>query len=254
MYGAPELERNGALMGYGAGVGGGSGLTPSGALVERALVGDDEAAAQLIKRLAAGDPALAEAVGRAGDPNAARIRTLLVHYLAYGTWQGRRLPLPPGFHAGHDTRHLREQVVRSAAMASAWRQTLVDGLRERGDPVFRQACAALLVGSRDPQALEGLVATLSDADEGVRWAAAMALSGAGRPVVEMLLRHLCGEVGPEIRYVAAYVLRSTSDAPLRQLVARVVQALNASDYRVAAPLAANDVLRTLSADQSQAQG
>jgi hypothetical protein len=61
-------------------------------------------------------------------------------------------------------------------------------------------------------------------------------------VLRQLVAH---EVTPEARHVMAYVLRRTGDEALRQRSAPVVEALDASDYRVAAPQAANQVLAAL---------
>jgi hypothetical protein len=62
--------------------------------------------------------------------------------------------------------------------------------------------------------------------------------------VPYVLRRLAGrDLSPEMRHVAAYVLRAVPDDVLRRELAPVVQALDASDYRLAAPLAAGAALQ-----------
>jgi hypothetical protein len=227
----------------------GAPLTPGAALIEHALLNDVVAAAQVLRRLAAGDTALEHTILQLGSAYGERLRAAMLQYLALGTWQGQRLPLPSGFHAGREGQHLRDLIVGSACTerAPAWQTTLVDGLRD-ASPVVRQTAAALLSGCNKPTAVAVLVATLSDRDEGVRWAAALALARCDRMAMEAVLRRLAShELVPEIRQVSAYVLRNLSDVALRQRVAPVVQALDGSDYRVGAPLAAGAALRTLSA-------
>ncbi len=226
--------------------------TPATATMERALVGDDSAAAEIIRRLAAGDSRLAAAVARPNDPAAERIRFLLVQYLARGTWQGRILPLPSGFHAGREGHHLRNLISHAAVTqpATSWERTLLESLRDP-DPVQRQVTAQLLSGNDRHAVLDALVSLLGAREEGVRWAAAMALPRGNQATVEALLYALSSrEVVPEMRHVAAYVLRHLGDATLRQHVAPVVQALDASDYRVEVPLVANDALRALAAHRT----
>jgi hypothetical protein len=227
----------------------GAALTPAAALIERALLGDGGASVEVLRRLAAGDTFLVHAVSQSGGPRAEQVRAALLQFLALGTWEGVRLPLPPGFYAGREGQHLRDLIAGSVCTerAPAWQTTLMDGLRDPS-PVVRQTAAALLTGCNKPTAVTALVATLSDRDEGVRWAAALALSHGGRAAVEAVLRRLAShELVPEIRHVSAYVLRYVSDLAVRQQVAQVAQALDASDYRVGAPLAAGAALRALSA-------
>jgi HEAT repeats len=230
----------------------GTAQTPSAALIERALLGEASAAAEVIRRLAAGDVALMRAVSEPGNPHAERGREVLLHYLALGTWQAQRLPLPAGYHAGRDGQRLRDLITRAACdeHVPAWQNTLIDGLHDP-NPVLRQTTAALLSECRKPPAVAALVATLSDRDEGVRWAAATALVRGGQAAVEAVLRRLTGQdIAPEMRHVAAYVLRHVPDLAVRQKVAPVVQALDGSDYRVSAPLAAGAALHALRATAS----
>lgn len=221
-------------------------------LVARAAADDRTAAAELVRRLAAGEGALARTVAAPGDPNAKRVRGALVSYLARGQWHGQPLPLAPGHHASHAGQHLREIVMQTACSerVPAWRATLFEALRD-GDAVVRHTAAALLGQCHGQDAITSLVSLLDDPDESVRWAAAIALAHMDWPGIESVLRRLAErEVRPEMRHVAAYVLRHAHDLALREQVAPVVQALDGSNYRVEAPLAAEDALRRLAGPAS----
>lgn len=227
----------------------GMALTPSAALLERVLVGDDRGAAELLRRLAAGDARLAAAVALADEPDAERIRYAIVRFLALGIWLGHTLPLPRGYHAGREGQHLRDLVTHAACNAPSrgWQATLMELLHDP-EPLLRQMAATLLGQCTSPAVLTALVAALSDRDEGVRWAAAATLARRDLAGTEALLRRLASrELAPEMRRVAAHVLRHLHDVMIRQTVAPVVQALDSSDYQVATPLAAAAALRTLGA-------
>jgi hypothetical protein len=225
----------------------GSAPTPAAALCQRALAEDDSAAIELINRLAAGDGQFLSYVAQPRDQQAARVREALVGYLARGRWLGRSLSLPAGAHAGRTGQTLREQIMKAAqaTTSAGWEQTLL-GLARDPDAVLRETAIHLLEGSRAPTVVAALLTALHDRDERVRWAAAMGLAKIGRLGAEGVLRQMVTqEVTPESRHVMAYVLRRTTDKALRQLAASVVEALDASDYRVAAPQAANQVLAAL---------
>ena len=224
---------------------GGSSQTPAAALCQRALADDDAAAIEVINRLAAGDAQLLAYVGQARDEHASRVREALVGFLARGRWLGRSLPLPAGVHAGRTGHTLREHIIKAAQSSSGWEHTLLELVHDP-DAVIRETAIHLLEGSRSPTVVGALLAALHDRDERVRWAAAMALARTGRQGAEGVLRLIVSqEVTPESRHVMAYVLRRTSDEALRQQSAHVVDALDGADYRVAAPLAANQVLAAL---------
>lgn len=221
-------------------------------LVARAAADDRTAAADLVRRLATGEGALARAVATPGDSDAGRVRGALVGYLARGQWHGQPLPLAVGHHASHAGQHLREIVMQAACAehVPAWRATLLAALHD-SDAVVRHTAASLMGQCRGQDAITALVTLLDDHDEGVRWAAAIALAHMDWPGIESLLRRLAGrEVRPELRHVAAYVLRHAHDAALREQMAPVVQALDSSNYRVEAPLAAEDALRRLAGPAS----
>jgi HEAT repeat protein len=221
-----------------------SALTSAASLCQRALAGDDSAAVELLNRLAAGDRQLESYVSSSQDPRAARVREAVVLYLARGRWLGHALPLPPGAHAGLTGRHLRDLIAQAAqtGSASAWGRTLF-ALMGDPDAVVRETAIHLLECSRTPEVVFALVEALGDRDERVRWAAGIELAKTGRLGAEAVLRHVVmHEVTPEARHVMAYVLRHTADETLRQEAATVVEALDSTEYRVAAPLAANRVL------------
>lgn len=221
-------------------------------VLARAAADDRMAAAEVVRRLAAGDAFLARAVAAPGDEAAGRVRGALLRYLARGQWHGQPLPLAPGHHASHAGQHLREIVMQAACAerVPAWRATLLDALRD-GDAVVRHTAAALLGQCRGPDAVGSLVVMLGDPDESVRWAAAIALAHMGWPGIDAVLRRLAErEVRPEMRHVAAYVLRHAHELALREQVAPVVQALDSSNYRVQAPLAAEDTLRRMAGPAS----
>jgi HEAT repeat protein len=231
----------------------GSARTPAVSLCQRALTGDDSAAIELLTRLAAGDRQLESYVSSSQDAQAARVREAVVAYLARGRWLGRALPLPPGSHAGQMGRHLRELIAQAAqtGSASAWGRTLLALL---GDPdaVVRETAIHLLECSRTPEVVFALLEALGDRDERVRWAAGIELAKTGRLGAEGVLRHIVmHEVTPEARHVMAYVLRRTADEALRQQAATVVEALDSTEYRVAAPLAANRVLASQGGSASE---
>ncbi len=220
---------------------------PAPALIERALRDDDEAAA-LVRRLAAGERGLTRAVAEVGDQDAAAVRRALLLYLAHGTWQGHLLPLPPGFHAGREAHELRKHITECVCMGrtNGWHRTLLGGLGDR-DVVVCQTAASLLSGCHDLAVVEALTGLLSVHEEAIRWTAAMALVPSGRPAAEALLRRIVTrELVPEMRHVSAYVLRHVPDEALRYTVAPVVQALDASTYRIETPPAAEAALRRLS--------
>lgn len=222
-------------------------LTLSAALMERALVGDDHGAAELLRRLAAGDSRLGAAIARPDDPEAERVRFGIVQFLAVGTWQGRALPLPRGYHAGRDGQRLRDLIAQAACGGPprGWQATLLDMLRDP-DALLRQMAATLLGQCGGQLALTALVAALGDHDESVRWAAATVLARHDADSAQVLLRRLASrDLAPEMRRVAAHVLRHCHDVTLRQTVAQVVQALDGSDYQVTTPLAAAAALRAL---------
>jgi hypothetical protein len=224
-------------------------LTPAAALMERALLDDPEAAIEVIRRLAGGDASLSHTITQAESDTAARLRAVLLHFVALGTWQGHLLPLPAGYHAGFAGQHLRDLIAGAVCTETSpvWQLTLVDGLRDPV-PAVRQTCAMLLAGCHKPMAATALVATLSDRDEGVRWAAALALTHGDQAVVVAVLRRLTSpEFVPEMRHVTAYMLRYLRDPAVRQVVAPVVHALDGTDYRVTAPMAAGAALAGLSA-------
>jgi hypothetical protein len=226
---------------------GGTALTLSAALMERALVGDGSGAAELLRRLAAGDTQLAAAVARPDDPEAERVRRGIVQFLALGTWLGHALPLPRGYHAGRDGQHLRDLVAQAACSGPprGWQATLVELLLDP-DPLIRQMAATLLGQCSGHLVLTALVAALGDRDESVRWAAATTLARRDAAGAEALLRRLASrDLVPEMRRVAAHVLRHCHDVTLRQTVAPVVQALDGSDYQVTTPVAAAAALRAL---------
>ena len=225
-------------------------LTPEAALVERALHGDGTAVVQVVHRLAAGDAGVARAVGDPRSADAGRMRTALLRFLALGTWQGHPLPRPagPDLYAGRDGRRLREHIGHAVCLGpvTGWQASALAALRDP-DPRPRQAAIAALAPCGYPEVLAALADAMGDHDEGVRWAAAIALArhdAGARAVLTRLTQH---ELTPEMRHVAAYVLRHLADTSLQQEVAPVVEALNSSDYRVAAPLAADAVLRALGA-------
>jgi hypothetical protein len=207
---------------------------------------DDDAAVTLIHRLVDGDTRLLHAVARADDPQAAAVRHALLYYLAHGLWQGHLLSLPPGFHAGRETHRIRRRINESiSAGHAAWQRTLLDGLAE-GDGAVRQISVSLLGGCQSAEVLDALAALLSVHDEGMRWAAAMALIASGRAGAHAVLRRMVThEVVPEMRHVSAYVLRYVPDEALRQTLAPVVRALDDSSYRIQAPPAAEAVLAEL---------
>jgi hypothetical protein len=224
-----------------------SGLTPVAALCQQALAGDDSAAIELITRLAAGDVQLMRYVSHPRDEEARRVREAVVRYVARGRWLGRPLPLSAGAHAGPMGRQLRDRIAQSCqtGASSCWEQTLL-GLTRDPDPLVREIAIHLLECSRAPEVIAAQLTALGDRDERVRWAAAMELAKTGRFGPETVLHQLVNhEVTPESRHVMAYVLRRTADETLRQQCAPVVEALDAADYRVAGPLAANQVLATL---------
>jgi hypothetical protein len=210
-----------------------------------ALRGEVIAGAEIVRRLFAGDPDLRRCVDDPTSDAAARLRTLLLRYLAHGTWQG--LPLPADHHpAGHDI--ILRSLVSHAACERAmggWRATLLRALRA-SDTELRRTAVVLLAECGQAGVLAAVVEVLGDPDEGVRWTAAIALARRDGPVAEVLLRRLAGgALEPELRHTAAYVLREIADAALRREVFPVVAALDRSDYRVAVPLAADAALRTL---------
>jgi hypothetical protein len=228
-------------------------MTPGGALaplVPEVLMAqalrEDDAAVALIHRLVDGDSRLLHALARADDPQAAVARLVLLRYLAHGLWQGHLLPLPPGFHAGRETHRIRRRINESiSAGHAAWQRTLLDGLAE-GDGAVRQISVSLLGGCQSAEALDALATLLGVHDEGMRWAAAMALIASGRAGALAALRRMVRhEVVPELRHVAAYVLRYVPDEALRQTLAPVVRALDDSSYRIAAPPAAEAALAEL---------
>lgn len=223
------------------------GMLPAPTLAQRAAANDLSAASELVRRLSAGDVTLAHAVGAASDPAARSVRDALVRFLARGQWHGRALPLPSGFHAGRASQHLRDLLIQAACAehVPAWRATLLDALPD-ADAVVRQTAASLLSQCRGPDVVAALVAVLSDREESVRWAAALALAHMDRAGVAVVLKRLASQdVRPEMRHVAAHVLRHAHDAALREQLAPVVQALDGSNYRVEAPLAAEDALQRL---------
>ncbi len=207
---------------------------------------EDTAAVTLIRRLVDGDVQLLHAMARADDPPAAATRHALLRYLAHGLWQGHLLPLPPGFHAGRETHRIRRRINESiSAGHAAWQRTLLDGLAE-GDGAVRQISVSLLGGCQSTDVLDALATLLCMHDEGMRWAAAMALIASGRAGARAVLRRMVThEMVPEMRHVAAYVLRYVPDEALRQTLAPVVRALDDSSYRIAAPPAAEAVLAEL---------
>lgn len=216
-------------------------------LIERAAGNDLEAAAEVVHGLAGGDAYVVRAVGKPGDPAAERVRDALVHYLARGNWQGNTLPLPPGYHAGHASQRLRGVIIQAAynEVAPVWQASLLTALRSN-DSGMRQTAAMLLGHCGRAEINTALVAALGDRDESVRWAAASALVHADKPGIEWLLQRLAGEaLVPEMRRVAAYVLRHTTHMDLRDVLAPVAQALDASDYRVETPIAAEGAWRAL---------
>src|SRR5579859_2881724 len=107
-------------------------LSHSLALLQRAAADDLNAAAEVVRRLAAGDVELAHQIATASDPGAQRMRAALARYLARGQWHGQPLPLPPGFHAGRAGQHLRDLVTQAACMEHqpAWRASLLDTLND----------------------------------------------------------------------------------------------------------------------------
>lgn len=227
---------------------GGTALTPAAALCQRALAGDDSAAVEVLHRLAAGDGRLMTAVSAPHDPQAERVREAVVAYLARGRWLGHALPIASGAYAGRTGRHLRDLIAQScqAGASAGWEQTLLSMLGNP-DALVRETVLHLLECSRAPEVLAALLTAMSDRDERVRWAAGIELGHTGRVGAEAVLRQIVShEVTPEARHVMAYVLRRTEDEVMRQRAAPVVEALDASDYRVAAPLAANQVLANLS--------
>ncbi len=225
-------------------------LTPEAGLVERALHGDGVAVTQVVHRLAAGDAGLAYAVGDPRPPDAARMRTTLLRFLALGTWQGHALPRPagPDLYAGRDGRRLREHIGHAVCLGpvTGWQATALAALRDP-DPRLRQLAISALASCGYPEVLIALADAMGDHDEGVRWAAAIALARHDAGARAVLTRLTLHDLPPEMRHVAAYVLRHLADSSLQQEVAPVVEALNGSEYRVAAPLAADDVLRRLGA-------
>jgi HEAT repeats len=231
-----------------------SSLTPEAGLVERAALDDERAGAELVRRLTAGDAMLHKLVARPNDPTAERLRFLVLRYLGRGVWNGRQPPLAGGFHAGRECHHLRKLIAQVACSSDpdGWERTLLEGLND-ADVVIRRESAHMLAGCERPSVVQALVQELSVRDEGVRWAAALALAGAGRITAEAVLRRLViPELSPELRHPAAHVLRTLKDTALRQRLAHVVEALDASDYRVEAPQAANDALRLLSGRSASA--
>ena len=219
-------------------------------LMAQAL-GDDAAAVTLIRHLVDGDTRLLHAVARADDPQAAAARHALLRYLAHGLWQGHLLPLPPGFHAGRETHRIRRRINESiSAGHAAWQRTLLDGLAE-SDGAVRQISVSLLGGCQSTEVLDTLATLLCVHDEGMRWAAAMALIASGRAGARAVLRRMVThEVVPEMRHVAAYVLRYVPDEALRHSLAPVVRALDDSSYRIAAPPAAEATLAELERPRS----
>jgi hypothetical protein len=207
---------------------------------------DDAAAVTLIRHLVDGDSQLLHAIARADDPPAAAARHALLRYLAHGLWQGHLLPLPPGFHAGRETHRIRRRINESISTGHvAWQRTLLDGLAAN-DGAVRQISVSLLGGCQSGEVLDTLATLLCVRDEGMRWAAAMALIASGRAGARAVVRRMVThEVVPEMRHVAAYVLRYVPDEALRHSLAPVVRALDDASYRLVAPPAAEVALTAL---------
>jgi hypothetical protein len=221
--------------------------TSTSALLERAGSGDVEAAAEVIRRLAAGDVTLSERLRQPGAAGPSRTRAALVGYLAVGTWLGHGLPLSLGYRAGQQARQLRADIASALCVepSVAWRTTLLDALHAT-DPLIRRSAATLLSACPSTEVLTALVDALADPDEGARWAAALALTHGGLHATELILQQLAGpRLVPEMRYVAAYVLRRTPDLTVRMTVDPVVHALESGIYRIDAPQAAEAALRAL---------
>lgn len=210
-------------------------------------------AVAVIGRLVAGDVALWEAVGDPLSETAEQLREALLRYLALGSWQGWPLLLPAGSRLSHEARALQARISAAvcASAALGWRATVLAALREP-DPRLRRVAVTLLGACDDACALPAAVRLLGDADERVRWAAAVALARHDGATVEAVLRRVTSAgLVPEMRHTAAYVLRTVPDAAVRRLVAQVVAALDSANYRVAAPVAAAALLRALDAQRSR---
>lgn len=221
-------------------------------LVERAAANDVDAAATIIHGIAHGDSQVMRAVSRPGDPSAEQVRGAVVQYLARGTWQGLTLPLPYGYHAGNASHRLREVIIQATYKETVpvWQTSLLAALRSN-DSGKRQVAALLLGHCGRAEIISALVTALGDHDESVRWAAASALVHANTTGIEWLLRQLGSQaLVPEMRRVAAYVLRHTTHMELRDILAPVALGLDASDYRIETPLAAEHALRELEKRQA----
>jgi HEAT repeat protein len=206
----------------------------------------------LIRLLAAGDTDLWEVVGDPLSSTAGHLRETLLSYLALGNWQGWPLSLQAGSRLSHEARVLRTRISAVACESAAlgWRATLLATLRDP-DPRLRRVAVTLLGACDDPCALQAAVKLLGDANEHVRWAAAVALARHHGATVEAIPRRLTSsEMVPEMRHTAAYVLRIVPGAAAWRLVAQVVAALDSANYHVATPVAADAVLRALDARRS----
>lgn len=216
-------------------------------VIARAAADDLQAAAEVVHGMTGGDARVIRAVGKPGDSAAEQVRGALVQYLARGTWHGQMLPLPAGYHAGPACQHLRGVIIQTAynEQVPVWQTSLLDALRSN-DSGMRHTAANLLGHAGRPEINAALVTALSDHDESVRWAAASALIHADRAGIEVLLQRLAGHtLVPEMRRVSAYVLRHTTHKELRDILAPVALALDATDYRVETPIASGDALRAL---------
>lgn len=125
--------------------------------------------------------------------------------------------------------------------------SLVEALRDSRVGV-RRSVAYLLGEMRDEGTIPDLARTLGDADEDVRWKAAVALAGVGLPCVPEVLKQLVAD-GAEARKCAAWILQQVQspqaipsliaalDDPDRDVAWKAAIALKGFGPQVVAPLA-----------------
>ncbi|MFP4057974.1 MAG: HEAT repeat domain-containing protein [Candidatus Brocadiia bacterium] len=104
---------------------------------------------------------------------------------------------------------------------------LIEALQDRRARI-RQSAAYLLGQIKDPRALQGLAAALSDKDEDTRWKAADSLARFGEDATPAVLKQLRVE-SVEARRCAAWVFQQTADP---EAMPALVNALNDADEQV----------------------
>jgi HEAT repeat protein len=93
---------------------------------------------------------------------------------------------------------------------------------------LREAAVRYLGASATPEAIKRLVLALEDNDFGVRWEAAVALTGLGRAALPELLKALADPervADPRLREGAYHVLHYNRDLPLRANAAQLMDVL-----------------------------